>query len=134
MRLLTRDSDYAVRALCHIAGSAKRVVATSELDTHVGVPRPFLRKILQVLQRKKILTSFRGKGGGFALRRDPATVSLAEVMAIFQGPFVASACLQEKDVCARSGSCSLRAKLVSIDRFVNRELAAVNIADLCGRR
>ena len=65
MKLITRDTDYAVRALCFIGQRQKRLISASELVANLKIPRPFLRKILQTLNREGILNSYKGKGGGF---------------------------------------------------------------------
>ena len=55
MKLITKDTDYAVRAIMYIAGSDKKIVSTAELMENLRLPRPFLRKILQVLVKHRIL-------------------------------------------------------------------------------
>ena len=55
MKLITRDTDYAIRALCFIARFKKKIVSVSELVKVLKIPRPFLRKILQTLNKKRIL-------------------------------------------------------------------------------
>ena len=63
MRLITRNTDYAVRALSYISRQEEKVISVSELVKKIKVPRPFLRKILQTLNKKGILISYKGQGG-----------------------------------------------------------------------
>ena len=63
MKLITRDTDYALRAICYIAKQEK-IVSVNELVKVLGVPRPFMRKILQRLSQEKILVSYKGEGRG----------------------------------------------------------------------
>ena len=57
MKLITRDTDYAVRALIFIIKQKKEVISVNKLINNLKLPRPFLRKILQVLNKKGILNS-----------------------------------------------------------------------------
>jgi len=61
MKLITRNTDYALRALCYISKN-KNIVTVDELVERLGVPRSFMRKILQQLNKKMILVSFKGQG------------------------------------------------------------------------
>ncbi|MBM3255649.1 MAG: Rrf2 family transcriptional regulator, partial [Candidatus Omnitrophica bacterium] len=71
MKLITRDTDYALRALCFVARSKDGVVSVSELVDSLKIPKPFLRKSLQLLNKKGVLKSYKGLGGGFKLTRKP---------------------------------------------------------------
>ena len=64
MKLITRDTDYALRALIRIAVSGKQVVSVSELVNELAIPRAFLRKVLQKLTKHSVLISVKGNQGG----------------------------------------------------------------------
>lgn len=87
MKLITRDTDYAVRALCFIAENKGKIVSVSELVKVLKIPRPFLRKLLQILHRKRILKSFKGRGGGFQLAIPAERIYLVDLIKFFRGPY-----------------------------------------------
>lgn len=128
MKLITRDTDYAVRALCLIAQRKGCIVSVKKLALALQLPRPFLRKILQQLNKKKILESFKGQSGGFILAKEPAKIFLTDIMRIFQGKLSLNECFLKKIVCPHTGSCPLRKKIVKIEDYVLRELGTVSIA------
>ncbi|MCX5700598.1 MAG: Rrf2 family transcriptional regulator [Candidatus Omnitrophica bacterium] len=128
MKLITRDTDYAVRALCLIAQRKGCIVSVKKLALALQLPRPFLRKILQQLNKKKILESFKGQSGGFILAKEPAKIFLTDIMRIFQGKPSLNECFLKKIVCPHTGSCPLRKKIVKIEDYVLRELGTVSIA------
>jgi len=130
MKLITRDTDYAIRALGYIAGSQERVVSVSELVKELKIPRPFLRKNLQILDKKGILKSYKGKGGGFALAVPPDEISILGLIKIFQGPFKLNECFFKKHLCPNTKDCALKRKIDKIERYVLRELAAINLGYL----
>ena len=55
MKLITRDTDYAVRALVFIAKQKEEIVSVRDLVEKLKIPKPFLRKILQLLNKKGLL-------------------------------------------------------------------------------
>ncbi len=130
MKLITRDTDYALRSLCFIAKSKRRVVAVTELTRELRVRRPFLRKVLQILNRKGILRSIKGKGGGFVLSKGPSEIFLTDIMRIFQGNLSLNECLLNKLTCPRKNTCVLRKRIVKIEDYVIKELSSISIASL----
>ena len=129
MKLITRNTDYALRALCYIA-KRKNIVAVDELVKKLGVPRPFMRKILQQLNKAGILASYKGQGGGFRLKVNPEKIYLFQIMRVFQGKVGLNGCFLKKDICPNKGKCVLRKKIHSIEADVLRQLKRVNIASL----
>jgi Rrf2 family protein len=130
MKLVTRDTDYAVRALCFIAKHNKEKISVSKLVKELKMPRPFLRKILQILNKKGILNSYRGQGGGFLLAMPAERIFLADLMEIFQGPLKFNECIFKNRICPDRNTCLLKAKIGVIERQAISELKSITIASL----
>lgn len=130
MKLITRDTDYAVRALSYIANNKKRMVSVSDLVMELKMPRPFLRKILQVLNKNRILKSYKGKDGGFLLSLPANKIFLKDLINIFQGPFQLNECLFKKQICPRRSICVLRKKIGIIEKNLISEINNITIASL----
>ena len=129
MKLINRNTDYALRALCYIS-KQKSVVTVTELVSRLGVPKPFMRKILQQLNKEKILKSYRGQRGGFKLKATPEKIYIIEIMRIFQGQMGLDRCFLKKDICPNKGKCVLRKKIRSIEENAFQQLKRINIASL----
>ncbi|MFH1397987.1 MAG: Rrf2 family transcriptional regulator [Candidatus Omnitrophota bacterium] len=130
MKLITRDTDYALRALCFIAKNKDKVTPVSELVRRLRMPRPFLRKILQSLDKIGLLKSYKGKGGGFLLTLKPDKISILDVMRIFQGEFNFNECLLNKRLCPDIRICILKKKIDRIEKYVISELNSFKLAYL----
>ena len=133
MKLITRDTDYAIRALIFIAQSKKNIVSVADLVGALAIPRPFLRKILQILNRNGLLKSYKGKGGGFKLAKPATNITLIEIMEIFQGPFELNQHLLKRKTCPRVDTCELKKKIDSLEKKMHKELSEINIAILIPR-
>ncbi len=130
MKLITRDTDYAIRALCCIAKNRAKIINVSELIDTLGIPRAFLRKILQRLNRNRILKSYKGKGGGFLLSKPAEKIYLTDVIEVFQGPLEINECLFRKKKCPSVKNCVLKKKIDALQRFIISELRSITIASL----
>jgi Rrf2 family protein len=134
MKLITRDTDYAIRAISYIARSKNKIITTANLTKAIKIPRPFLRKILQVLNKKGILVSYKGQGGGFLLAKPTNKIFLTDLMQIFQGPLCLNECLFKKKVCPNINFCLLRKKIRMIEKFVFLQLRPITLADLLNKK
>ena len=130
MKLINRNVDYAVRALVFMARANKPTVSVTQMQTEVGVARPFLRKILQKLHKAGLLQAVKGKGGGFALARTPASIRLSDLAAALQGPFKLNDCVFRKKLCLHHGACVLRHKISAIETRMLSEIEGITVKDL----
>jgi len=129
VKLITRNTDYALRAICYIS-KINDLVAVAELVNKLGVPKPFMRKILQRMTKEKILGSYKGQGGGFRLKRGADRIYITDIMRIFQGPLELNGCFLKKDACPNKGKCVLRKKIRFIEEQALRELKKITISSL----
>lgn len=130
MHLLTRNTDYAVRALIYMAGKDPELVSTADLDRNLKLPRPFMRKTLQTLQKAGYLSSVKGKNGGFSLAKSPAKMQLTDLITLFQGPVSMGDCLFKKKLCDCINSCPLRHEIKAIERLALERLKSVTVGSL----
>lgn len=130
MKLITRNTDYAVRALCCIAEQKQEVISADQLVKSLKMPRPFLRKILQTLNKEGLLNSSKGKGGGFTLTISPEKITLTDVMKIFQGPLKLNECKFRKNDCPYVSDCFLKKKIDEIEKEVIAKLKAITITSI----
>lgn len=83
---ISRRGLYALTALCHLAGRSGEVVRVGEIAAAEGVPEKFLEGILVFLRNARIVSSRRGRDGGYALRRPADVIVLGEVIRRIDGP------------------------------------------------
>lgn len=130
MKLITRETDYAVRALLYMAGCQAETVSVSELVKVLKVPWAFLRRIMQILNKKGVVESSRGKGGGFRLALPLEKIFLIDLMEKLQGPLKLNECLFKKKICPDRNSCLLKKKIEAIEKEMTAKLKAITLASL----
>ena len=134
MKLLTRNTDYAMRAICYAAREKGKVIAVGEFCRKLKIARPFLRAILQKLHRAGILSAAKGRNGGFLLRREAGSISLLEVLWVFQGDKGFLQCRTAGKVCRNLPVCPLRKKLKVIEKHLFDSLAAITVKSLIDKQ
>ena len=131
MLKLSKKADYgliAVRhlAMRHLAGacSAKEIART------YGIPTELLAKILQKLVKRGLLISQQGAEGGYALARDPATVTAFEVIKAIDGPLLITSCVTAHGDCNQALTCTVKEPLGKVNEIIVKALNSVTISSL----
>ncbi len=84
---LSRRGLYALEALVHLAEAYERgVVKIHVIAEAESIPEKFLEGILVTLKNARVVTSVRGREGGYRLRRPPQEIRVGEVVRMIDGP------------------------------------------------
>lgn len=80
-------TEYGLVALIELAAAhgSGELLQTGEICRRHGIPERYLEQMLTALRKAGLLRSIRGPRGGFALARDPASISVADVEACLEG-------------------------------------------------
>lgn len=135
MDVVRRNTDYAMRLMLNLAkhhenGPISTRTAASEED----VPYQLACKLMQKLQRAKLVKSSMGPKGGFVLGKEPSKISLLDVIEAIQGPISLNRCMLSLDACPRYRRCPVRAKLVGIQKSISSGLAGISFDELSKSR
>ncbi len=128
---LSRMADYSVVLMTYLASHAERPQSALDLTCASGLPGPTVGKLLNMLARAGLLTSFRGVGGGYALIRTPGDISVAEIIHAVDGPIALTECIHDASgECDLEASCPARGSWQVINDVVRRALSSVSLADV----
>jgi Rrf2 family protein len=85
--MLARNTIYAIRALVYIQLKNWEDLrpGVSEIAREIEAPEAYLAKILQILTRRRIINSRKGRGGGFDFPDDQDTPTLYPVILVMEG-------------------------------------------------
>ncbi|HOX24129.1 MAG TPA: Rrf2 family transcriptional regulator [Candidatus Krumholzibacteria bacterium] len=78
--MISQTAEYALRAVTWLAGHPDRPLGTPQISMAARVPSGYLAKVMQMLARADLVVSAPGRNGGFRLTRDPATISVLDVI------------------------------------------------------
>ena len=106
---ITRQADYAVRAVLYLANIGPETrAATSQIAHEQQIPPSFLAKIVSQLSVAGLLQTSRGARGGVSLARSPENISLLEVVEAIDGPILLNECVAANGVCNFGDDCPMR--------------------------
>lgn len=128
--LFSTATGYALRALAAMPEDGSYSLA-KDLAAHLGLPGPYLAKILQTLAQEGILNSVRGPRGGFKLARSAHKVTVGEVVSVLDGMEAMSGCVMGFINCdGREKPCPLHHAWCEVKNHLEETLSMVTIRDL----
>ncbi len=130
MKLLTKNTDYAIRALMVLGQTPKGFVSARMISERQGIPYSYLRKILQQLIKQGLVESKEGGHGGFRLKVPVRRIPLTVIIEAFQGRIQLSECMFRKKICPNRKVCALREYLLEIESDVTRKFAGLTVGGL----
>ena len=128
--MLNLTAEYALRTAVFLTERREQgPVVASELATSLGIPANYLSKILHQLAKDGLLTSQRGKAGGFHLAKPPEEIRLVEVIAAFDPMDAERRCLLGRSACSDRNPCRAhdrwREHAVGLAKFFNETTLAM---------
>lgn len=130
--MLSNTSKYAIRAVIYLALQAgeEKKIGIKLISKDLGIPTPFLGKILQTLAKHKLLSSTKGPHGGFGLGRKAEDINLIDIVDIIDGQDVFKQCLIKLEDCNEKEPCSMHYKYSEIRKNLLSLFRNQNIANL----
>jgi Rrf2 family protein len=127
---ITARTDYAVRAALELAAVAPDALTSDPIATAQGIPSRFLQAILGDLQHARLVTSQRGRDGGYRLALPPSEISVARVMRVEQGFLADVHGKRPEDVEYPGNATALATVWVAARAAYRRVLEEVTLADV----
>ena len=95
MFTLTRKTDYALIALCHMARRPQEISTAREIAERYHMPAALLMNILKMLTQAELVRSIRGSKGGYTLAMPPDQINLEGILRATEGPYRFVQCTAE---------------------------------------
>jgi Rrf2 family protein len=133
--MLSQKAKYALQALGHLAAHyGEGPVQLASIAAQHEIPLGFLENIMHELKPYGFLESFRGRGGGYALTKNPASIKLANVIRQVDGPIAMLSCvsLHFYEPCAGcvERRCKLRKVMTEARDAILSVLEGKTLADI----
>lgn len=113
--MISKKTKYAINALVYLANAnnGSEPIQISKIAESENIPRKFLEAILLDLKNAGILSSKKGKTGGYYLHKSPDEINIADVMRLFDGPIALLPCVtymyyERCEECKDEATCGIR--------------------------
>jgi len=128
---LTRAADYALRVMIHLTTLPPEERALlPALAEASDAPESFLSKVMQQLARARMISSRRGKSGGFALLPRGREASMRQVVEAIDGPIRLNVCVSTGEACVRKSWCPAHPVWAEAQEAMLAVLDKASIAEL----
>jgi Rrf2 family protein len=132
---ISRRAEYALRALLLIAKDQnERIHQIQELSERGNIPVKFLEQILLSLRNEGLLTSKRGVGGGYSLRKRPSDIVVLDIIELLDGPIAPLPCALERPGepcgCPDPTRCPLRPLMRQAREMIRDLFSSKTVQDL----
>ncbi len=134
--MLSKKAKYGLKALLFLADlPGDRSVLIADIAAHERIPKKFLDMILLEMRNAGILSSRKGKGGGYALALPPERIRIGTVIRLLDGPLAPVSCVSQTayrrcDDCASEDACRVRRLMGQVRDAVAGILDSTTLADI----
>ena len=129
---LGKLTDYGLVLMTYMARNHERSLHTArDLAVDSRLALPTVSKLLKELVQGGLLVSHRGIRGGYSLARTPREISVAEIIAVLEGPIALTECSTDiSGACDLEPCCPIKNNQRIISQVVGGALGSVMLSDL----
>jgi Rrf2 family iron-sulfur cluster assembly transcriptional regulator len=104
--IFSKKCEYGMQAILYLAAQEKgTLVSAEDISKVLKIPREFISKILQSLKESGLISSSKGKSGGFSLAKPASRIKLIDVVAAIDGLDIFDTCVLGFSKCSPTYPC-----------------------------
>ncbi|HLV84771.1 MULTISPECIES: iron-responsive transcriptional regulator RirA [Devosia] len=131
---LTRQSNYAIRALVYCAVNEPGLSRVADIARAYNISELFLFKLIKPLVENGLLATVRGRNGGIKLGKPADEITLLDTIRLTEENFALAECFEDGADCPLIGECDLNGALREALGAFFEVLASYTIADLASKK
>lgn len=103
----SKTTEYALRTLALMASQEKELYSSDYLHTQLNIPKKYLQRLLTDLSKNGLITSIRGKFGGYSFARSIDQIFLSDIIEAVEGFKTTPSCFFGFSECALDDPCAM---------------------------
>jgi len=127
---ITKQTDYGIVLLTHLAAHPERTFNAPELAAETRLPPPMVSKTLKLLAREGLLASHRGVRGGYGLAQPAEEITMTRVISALEGPIAITECIDLSGECSHERICPTRNNWQRINHALKEALDRISLAEM----
>lgn len=138
--MLSSKAKYGLKAMVYLArheGLGPSLIA--DIAEAERIPKKFLDAILLEMKNGGLLSSKKGKGGGYTLAKPAARIMVGDIVRLLDGPLAPVPCVSRTayrrcEDCLDETACAIRAVMQDVRDAIAAILDNTTLADMINRR
>lgn len=127
---VSAKTQYAIRAMAHLARLDGASATASEIAVTENIPLKFLEGILTQLKASGLVSGERGKNGGYHVDKAPGSISMLSIVEAIDGSVRPVNCVETAGSCAQGGSCLPRKFWLGLKDAIDAYLGERTLKDI----
>ena len=133
MKMSTKGR-YGVRLMIDLAlHIGEGPVLLKDIAQRQGISEKYLWSLINPLKTVGLVRSIRGARGGYQLAKEPAEISLKDIMRVLEGPLCLVDCVENPSSCKRSPTCITRDVWCEASQGFMKTLEAMTLETMVDR-
>jgi Rrf2 family protein len=136
---LSKRGEYGIRSMIYLVRNASpgELIQIKQISAKENIPIKYLEQILLSLRHAGLLNSRMGIGGGYYLAKEPASISLGQIVRTLDGPLAPVNCVSQMAYepcdCPDEKTCGLRLAMLEVRNSISDVLDNTTLADIVSR-
>ncbi len=138
--MLSSKAKYGLKAMVYLARhEGVGPVLIADIAEAERIPKKFLDAILLEMKNDGLLSSKKGKGGGYTLAKPAARIMVGDIVRLLDGPLAPVPCVSRTayrrcEDCVDETACAIRAVMQDVRDAIAAILDNTTLADMINRR
>jgi Rrf2 family protein len=130
MFAVSMKTQYAIRALVHLARTELDSATSAEIAKAEGISPKYLEGILSRLKAAGLVLAERGKNGGYRLAHEASTIRMLDIVEALDGEVRPVGCVEDSGSCALGGGCLPRRFWLGLKDAIDGYLGSKTLKDV----
>jgi Rrf2 family protein len=126
----SKRTDYALKAMIYLASSDSRRTAAPEIAEKMDLSVNYLRQVLAMLAKARLVLSSPSPTGGYALARPATEISVLSIIEATEGQFDPPNCMLRDGPCHWDDVCPMHTIWSGAMRTLAQQLADGSLAEV----
>lgn len=130
--MISNSSKYAIKAVLYLAvnSNQQQKIMAKDIFEPINVPQAYIAKLLQLLVKKKLISSTKGPKGGFYLTNENRAQSIMKIINVIDGEQKFNTCMLSLKACDIANPCPLHKSISPAKSILVQNLQNKTINDL----
>ena len=130
--IFTTKAGYGLRAMVQLAKNySKKPYSLNKISKLEGISLAYLERLMAALKKEGLVESAKGAKGGYILAKNPAKITVLEVVEALEGSTASFYCVDKskKGLCCPS-KCPTKNVWFKLQKAIDGTLKGISLKDL----